>query len=111
MKYSDGQRIRKIYENAVNLHDIIVQKDIKKEELLTEIALQWMVTTPLYNMGEHAYHLSEEYKNSHNEISWLMIAGLRHRLVHDYDGINWNMIANVVYEELPILIEQLKKLL
>lgn len=111
MKYSDEQRIRKIYENAVNLHDIIVQKDIKKEELLTEIALQWMVTTPLYNMGEHAYHLSEEYKNSYNEISWLMIAGLRHRLVHDYDGINWNMIANVVYEELPILIEQLKKLL
>lgn len=30
MKYSDGQRIRKIYENAVNLNDIIVQEDIKK---------------------------------------------------------------------------------
>lgn len=64
MKYSDGQRIRKIYENAVNLNDIIVQEDIKKE-LLTEIALQWMVTIPLYNMGEHACHLSEEYKNSY----------------------------------------------
>ena len=37
-----------------------------------------------------------------------MIAGLRHRLVHDYDGINWNIISDVVFEELPILIEQLR---
>lgn len=37
-----------------------------------------------------------------------MIAGLRHRLVHDYDGTNWNIIAEVVFEELPILIEQLR---
>ena len=37
-----------------------------------------------------------------------MIAGLRHRLVHDYDGTNWNIIADVVFEELPILIEQLR---
>ena len=37
-----------------------------------------------------------------------MIAGLRHRLVHDYDGTNWNIIAEVVFEELPILIMQLR---
>nr|WP_315410072.1 HepT-like ribonuclease domain-containing protein [uncultured Selenomonas sp.] len=37
-----------------------------------------------------------------------MIAGLRHRLVHDYDGTNWNIISDVVFEELPILIEQLR---
>ena len=40
-----------------------------------------------------------------------MIAGLRHRLVHDYDGTNWNIIAEVVFEELPVLLEQLKELL
>lgn len=39
-----------------------------------------------------------------------MISGLRHRLVHDYDGTNWTIIADVVFEELPILIEELKKL-
>jgi uncharacterized protein with HEPN domain len=40
-----------------------------------------------------------------------MISGLRHRLVHDYDGTNWNIIANVVFEELPVFIEQLQKLM
>lgn len=110
MKYSDGQRIKKIYENAVKLHEYIVSNNIIKEDLLTDVPLQWLVTTPLYNIGEHVCHLSDEYKESHGEIQWPMISGLRHRLVHDYDGTNWNIIADVVFEELPVLIEELRKL-
>lgn len=78
--------------------------------MLSEISLQWLVTTPLYNIGEQVYNLSDEYKEKHSEILWTMISGLRHRLVHDYDGTNWNIIADVVFEELPVLLEQLKKL-
>lgn len=40
-----------------------------------------------------------------------MISGLRHRLVHDYDGTNWNIIADVVFAELPALRNQLEKLI
>lgn len=111
MKYSDQQRIQKIYEKAVTLREYIVSHQIKKEDLLTEISLQWLVTTPLYNIGEQVYKLSNEYKEVHNEIQWAMIAGLRHRLIHDYDGTNWSIIADVVFEELPVLIGQLEKLI
>lgn len=110
MKYSDEQRIKKIYENAVKLHEYIVSNGVKKADLLKNVPLQWLVTTPLYNIGEHVYNLSDEYKKAHGEIQWMMISGLRHRLVHDYDGTNWNIIADVVFEELPILIDELKKL-
>lgn len=110
MKYSDQQRVQKIYEKAVELNVYIVGHQIKKEDLLAQTPLQWLVTTPLYNIGENVYYLSNEYKEAHNEVQWAMIAGLRHRLVHDYDGTNWNIIADVVLEELPVLIEQLKKL-
>ena len=111
MKYSDQQRIQKIYDNAVKLYEYIRENHISKEDLIKEFSLQWLVTTPLYNIGEHVYNLSKDYKKSHNEIQWAMIAGVRHRLVHDYDGTNWNIIADVVFEELPILIRQLKKIL
>lgn len=110
MKYSDKQRVQKIYDKAVELHEYIVRHQIKKEDLLTETPLQWLVTTPLYNIGENVYYLSNEYKDVHDGIQWAMIAGLRHRLVHDYDGTNWSIIADVVFEELPIFIEQLKEL-
>lgn len=110
MKYSDEQRIKKIYENATKLDEYIKNNNIRKEQLLQEQTLQWLVTTPLYNIGENAYYLSEDYKNKKAEIPWKMISGLRHRLVHDYDGVNWNIIADVVLEEIPELIEQLKGL-
>ncbi|MCM1096754.1 MAG: DUF86 domain-containing protein [Ruminococcus flavefaciens] len=110
MKHSVEHRIKKIYENAVRLHKYIITNDVKKEDLLTNIPLQWLVTTPLYNIGEHVYNLPDEYKESHSEIQWAMISGLRHRLVHDYEGTNWNIIADVVFEEIPVLIKELEKL-
>ena len=75
---------------------------------MADEALQWLVTTPLYNIGEQAYCLSDVYKSRHPEISWHMISGLRHRLVHDYDGTNWNVIVDVVFEEIPVLVKLLE---
>ena len=111
MKYSDEQRIKKMYDYAVRLQNYISENNVTKERLLNEIELQWLITTPLYNIGEHAYNLSKEYKLAHEDIQWNMIAGLRHRLVHDYEGTNWNIIADVVFEELPIFTEQLKSII
>lgn len=110
MKYSDEMRIEKIRDYSQKLCDYIIDNDIKKDNLLTDFSLQWLVTTPLYNIGEHAYNLSSEYKNQHDEIPWAMISGLRHRLVHNYDGTNWTIIAEVVFEELPKFLEQIKNL-
>ncbi len=97
MKYTDEQRVQKIYEYSIKLLDYIDKNHITKEDLISEETLQWLVTTPLYNIGEHAYSLSNEYKECHEETNWTMIAGLRHRLVHDYDGINWSIIVYVCF--------------
>lgn len=110
MKYSDEQRLRKIYDYAAKLCDYIEQHNITKESLMSDYTLQWLVTTPLYNIGEQAYSLSKEYKELHSDIPWSMISGLRHRLVHDYDGTNWNIIADVIIDELPTLLRQIEKL-
>ena len=54
MKYTDQQRLEKIYDNATKLHNYIIENNITKDQLLREETLQWLVTTPLYNIGEHA---------------------------------------------------------
>jgi uncharacterized protein with HEPN domain len=111
MKYSDEQRLQKILENAERLISYLTEHQISREDLLNDYALQWLVTTPLYNIGEHVYNLSDEYKTKHPEVQWYMISGLRHRLVHNYDGTNWNIIADVVFDELPVLADQIRTLL
>lgn len=111
MRYSDEQRLQKILENAERLISYLTEHQIPREDLLNDYALQWLVTTPLYNIGEHVYNLSDEYKTKHPEVQWYMISGLRHRLVHNYDGTNWNIIADVVFDELPVLADQIRTLL
>lgn len=108
MKYSDQQRMIKILETAERLAGYIEENHVTKEDILSDYSLQWLVTTPLYNIGEHVYRLSDGYKASHDDIQWNMIAGLRHRLVHDYDGTNWNIIVEVIFDELPCFIEQVR---
>ncbi len=101
MTDTDRQRLEKISDYCVKLLAFIEDAQVDREKLMVDYTVQWTVTTPLYNIGEHVYYLSSDFKDSHTDIPWSMISGLRHRLVHNYDGTNWSIIADVVYEELP----------
>lgn len=59
------------------------------------------MTTPLYNIDEQVYCISAEFKASHTEVPWNAIAGMRHRLVYDYKGINWKYYAQAILVEVP----------
>lgn len=101
MKYSDAQRIEKIHETAGKLLAYVERRGITRSDILEDETLQWTLTTPLYNIGEQAYYLSDAYKQAHGDIPWAKISGLRHRLVHSYYETNWEIIASVVLEVLP----------
>ena len=110
MKYSDQQRIEKIQETTEKLLSYVQKEGITPEKICREEPLQWTVTTPLYNIGEHVYNLSEEFKKEHPNIPWTKIAGLRHRLVHHYEDTNWIVISAIIFDVLPEFLEELKGL-
>lgn len=111
MKTSDTERLKKIISTWESLKLQIENRSITKEMLLTDEFSQWAVTTPLYNIGEQLYKLSSEFKLEHPEIIWNIVSGLRHRLVHDYDGVNWSVIVEVVFGEMDQFINSVKKLI
>ena len=107
MKYTDQDRLEKIISKGKELLKYISDNNVTREDLLETTSLQWLVTTPLYNIGEHVYYLSDGFKDKHKDISWNLISGLRHRLVHDYEGTNWNVICDVIFEDLPVFLNQI----
>lgn len=62
----------------------VQREQITPEKICNEETVRWTVTTPLYNIGERVYNLSEEFKKEYSDIK---IAGLRHR-VHHYEDTN-----------------------
>lgn len=110
MKYSDQQRIAKMRETTEKLLRYVAEENITPDRIFAEETVQWTVTTPLYNIGEHAANLTEDFKSQHPDIPWVKIAGLRHRLVHHYEDTNWTVICAIIYDVLPSFLDELKKL-
>ena len=110
MKYSDQQRIQKIRETTEKLLAYIQRENITPEKIFHEEPIQWAVTTPLYNIGEHVSNLTDAFKQDHPEIPWIKIAGLCHRLVHHYEDTNWTVICAIIYDVLPQFLVELNDL-
>ena len=108
MKYSDEQRIARIKEIVDKLNRYIQDSGISRDTVLSDETVRWTLTTPLYNIGEHAYNLTDEYKKAHADIPWAKISGLRHRLVHDYENTNWTIICDIVFNVIPEFEKQLE---
>ena len=109
MKISDKERIKKIVNTWASLQKQINEHNITRELLLSDEFSQWAVTTPMYKIGEQVYMLSPEFKKANPDIPWSVVSGLRHRLVHDYEGINWSIIVEVVFDEMDDFVKMIEK--
>ena len=61
-------------------------------------------------IGEAARQLPEEFRRVHSHIPWTQIAGLRNRIVHDYFGLDLEIIWEIIQHNLPELEQQVRVL-
>ena len=61
-------------------------------------------------IGEAANRLPEEYKSAHEQIDWHKIRGFRNRIVHDYMGIDYEIVWQIKEHFLPGLIHDLRNI-
>lgn len=108
MRYSDQDRLRHIKDLGSKLMRFLEDNDIDEQKLMDDQCLQWTVTTPLYNIGEHVYCLSSELKDQHPEIPWHKISGMQHRLIHDYADTNWSIVASTILKDVPAFLKQIE---
>ena len=64
----------------------------------------------IVQIGELCGLLSEELRQRHPEIPWRNIYGLRNRIIHDYEGVNFLLIWQIIRDDLPVLKEQLNRI-
>lgn len=54
-------------------------------------------------IGEAANRVPEDFKSDHPEIEWRRIIAFRHRIIHEYFGINYEMVWKIREENVPEL--------
>lgn len=108
MNKDDKIRIIHIIEASEKAIDIFKQFDdgaIKDDEIVLLAA-----TRCFSIIGEAANKVSKDVQNGLPHIPWREMIDMRNRLVHVYYDMDWQIIERAVYEELPALLTELKKI-
>lgn len=84
-----------------------VSESVYEDDENLRLALTHLVQV----IGEAARRVSPEGQASLPEIPWREITGMRHKIVHDYMGVDEDVVWEVVTHDLPVLIDILKKLI
>jgi uncharacterized protein with HEPN domain len=61
-------------------------------------------------IGEAARNVSRTFCEEHPEVPWAEIVGMRHKVVHDYLGVDEDIVWQVVTDDLPRLLPVLGQL-
>ncbi len=62
-------------------------------------------------IGEAANHVSKTMMDNHPELPWREMIATRHKLAHEYFGINAAVLWNVVEQVLPEVKRQINNIL
>ncbi len=82
-----------------------------RQDLATDLQLQDAIIRRLSIIGEAAKRVSEPTCDRLTTIPWSVINGMRNRLVHEYDGIDLDVVWDTAVKSLPTLILELKKVI
>jgi uncharacterized protein with HEPN domain len=63
------------------------------------------------NIGEQSFKLSSELKSKYANLPLPQIRGLRNRIAHNYTGIDYEMVFDIVTNDVPLIKAQLTEVL
>lgn len=90
---------------------ILYTTDISLPVLLKDHKTYDAVMRNLQIIGEAIKHLPAEIRAEYKNVNWKKAAGLRDIVVHEYFGINRDIIWDVIKNKIPELEKEVKKIL
>lgn len=105
----DSARLEHMLDAIGRIFEFVDSK--AKDEIQKDSILYYAVVKNIEIIGEAAYMLTSEFRDSHPATPWKIIIGMRHFLVHGYYEVDSDEVWNVVEKDLQPLKQQLESYL
>ncbi len=108
-RHEDSVRLGHMLDHAIEAVEMCrgrSRADLDRDRMLN-LALVRLVEI----VGEAANRVSKQGQTDRPEVPWRAIIGMRNRIVHGYDGVNFDILWAVIRDDLPPLIESLRAIL
>jgi uncharacterized protein with HEPN domain len=79
-----------------------------RQDLESDRLLNLALVRLLEIIGEAANRVPVEVQEANPAIPWLQIIGLRNRLIHGYDEVDYDILWEIIANDLPRLRKELK---
>ena len=108
------------FESRDYLRHILVEADylvarsagLSYDDFAADETLRRAFVRSLEIIGEAAKkHVSDDFRAQHPTVEWRAMAGMRDRLIHDYFGVDFELVWDVVHRRVPELRAQIAAIL
>ena len=108
-RHDDSARLRHMLHHAVEA--VEMARGCTRPDLDRERQLNLSLVRLLEVVGEAANRVTADTRQRHPSIPWGAITGMRNRLIHGYDEVDFDILWDVVQHDLPPLIAELRAIL
>ena len=107
-RHESAVRLRHMLDHAREA--VAMAKDKTRDDLYTDRMLNLALVRLLEIVGEAASRTPVDERAQHADIPWSQIVGLRNRLIHGYDSVDFEILWQIVNHDLPNLIVALEQI-
>jgi uncharacterized protein with HEPN domain len=102
-KLGDRQRLLHIADAIAELQAYTGEADL--DTFLDNSMMRFACIKQIEIIGEAANHISAETKALFSDLEWKRMVGMRNVLVHEYFGIAFKLVWQVIIDDIPALKE------
>ena len=103
MNETDRVILFQLHEFCQKIEDRIAEFEIDEASFVSNSAFFDMLLMPIFQIGELAAALSDEYRECHREIPWHALKGFRNIIGHDYGVVDPQWAWNTIQSDIPVL--------
>jgi len=100
-KIGDKERFGHILDAIAEIE--VYTTNVEFKDFLANSMMRFASIKQIEIIGEAANYITPETKALFSEIEWKQIVGMRHILIHEYFGVDSNLVWQVIRNDIPNL--------